>query len=114
MKDFLEFIGGAVLQGLVDAKKFRKNHKGKDDGEEKAGLSILKTILILIAVTAAAAGLIYLLVEIILPKLNGKENGKSYSFLPFGHRKDSEDESDDEDDSYEDDPDIVKDLDGEA
>lgn len=111
MKDLLEFIGGAVLQGFVDAKKFRKNHKGSGDEKGKAGITVLKTILIIIAAAAAAAGLIYLLVEIILPKLNGKESGKTYSFLPFGH---GEDDPDEDDDPYEDDPDIVKDLDRDA
>lgn len=114
MKDLLEFIGGAVLQGFVDAKKFRKNHKGSGKDSEEGGLSILKTILVIIAAAAAAAGLIYILVEIILPKLNGKESGKTYSFLPFGHRREDGGESDDEDESYEDDPDIVKDLDRDA
>lgn len=110
MDDLGKVLSGAVLQGLFDCAKNHKNKKkagkaasSKADSSGKSGSGfghVLKMILIIIGAAAAAAGAVYLIYRFLTP-----EEGKHYSFLPFGNRDDDTDGED-----YEDDPEIVKDL----
>lgn len=103
MEDLLKFAGGAVLQGLVDAKKYRKHHK-PGDGKPGKGVGSVCRVILIILVIAAAAGAVFYFIN----RLEKPGKGKNYSFLPFGHRDEDEDPDEEE---YQDDPEIVKDLD---